>query len=458
MTARSPMFVRAALLLTGICCIAACGSQGSASAVKRVSSAISGGEPDSVDSNVFILVSHRQKEGVALCSASLIAPNLLLTARHCVSDVTSETVTCGVTTAGTPFPANTFFAANTQSIDMVTKDSAFAVSAVSVPTQGSDICGFDLALVTLSTVVPASIATPLIPRIDRKVTVGEAYTAVGYGQDSPGDAGIAGARRGRSGLTVECAPGGCGTGVEADEFGGTAGICSGDSGGPALDADGKVVGVVSRSGDNCNHPVYGSVASWKDWIIATARQAALDGKYDPPFWVDSGTSDSPNGPVITPPNGSGGGTGTAGANGNPGESGVPEAAAGAADAPAESGTQGDKCATTPDCHTGFGCYSPTSTSDNGYCALLCTSQSQCMSGTHCDSAVGACIEPIKVSSAESSSCAVSSAGRAGGAANCGLALLGVAAGLMGRKRRRRARNGARSPRATQAGKTRETHS
>jgi MYXO-CTERM domain-containing protein len=440
MIARSPMFVRAALLLLAASCVEACGSQGSASALKQVSSAISGGEPDSVDSNVFILVSHRQKEGVALCSASLIAPNLLLTARHCVADVTSETVTCGVTTAGTPFPANTFFAANTQSIDQVTMANAFAVSAVSVPTQGSDICGFDLALVTLSTLVPASIATPLIPRIDRKVTLGEAYTAVGYGQDLPGDAGIAGAgaRRGRSGLKVECAPGGCGAGVQSDEFGGNEGICSGDSGGPALDADGKVVGVVSRSGDSCNHPVYGSVASWKDWITTTTRQAALDGKYDVPFWVDSGSSDSPN-PSTTSP-GDDAGSGTAGASATtPGE---PEAAAGAADGalnPAESGTQGDKCAATPDCHNGFGCYSPTSTSDNAYCALLCTSQAQCMSGTHCDNGVGACIEPIKVSSAESSSCAVSSVGRVGGVGNGGLALLGVALGLVGRKRRHRAR-------------------
>ncbi|HEX3854763.1 MAG TPA: trypsin-like serine protease, partial [Polyangiaceae bacterium] len=349
-----------------------------------------------------------------------------------------ETVTCGVTTASAPYPANTFYASNaedTRSGDEITKANLFAVSSVSVPSQGSDICGFDLALITLSAVVPASVATPLVPRIDRKVTLGEMYTAVGYGQDLPGDAGIAGAgaRRGRSGLKVECAPGSCGSGVQADEFGGNEGICSGDSGGPALDADGKVVGVVSRSGDTCNHPVYGSVASWKDWIIATARQAAIDGKYDPPFWVDSGTSDSAS-PSSTA-NGS-----DAGADGSSGAStGVPEiGAAGAADLPAESGTQGDKCAATPDCHSGFGCYSPTSTSDNAYCALLCTSQTQCTSGTHCDAAVGACIAPIAVSSAKSTSCAVSSVGHAGGAGNGGLALLAMAAGLLSRKRRLRA--------------------
>jgi hypothetical protein len=428
MTARSPMFVRALLLLAAACSSAACGSQGSASDVKSVSSAISGGKPDSVDSNVFLLVSHRSMNTAAECSASLIAPNLLLTARHCVSDVTSEQVTCGETTASDPYPTDTFYASNaedTRSDGEITKANLFGVSSISVPTQGSDICGFDLALITLSAVVPASIATPLVPRIDRKVTLGEAYTAVGYGQDLPGDAGIAGAgaRRGRSGLTVECAPGTCGTGVEADEFGGNAGICSGDSGGPALDADGKVVGVVSRSADNCNHPVYGSVASWKDWIIATARQAAVDGKYDPPFWVDSGTSDPP-------------------AQSAAPDAGVEPGAAGAS--ATAFGVQGDKCATSPDCQDGFACYSPTSSSNNAYCASFCSSQAPCASGTHCDSGLGVCVAPVSVSSAESSSCAVSSVGRSGGAGN-GLALLGVAAGLMSFKRRRRARRGAEAP-------------
>jgi MYXO-CTERM domain-containing protein len=411
MTARRPMFVPAALLLAATCGVVACGAQAPDGNAKSLSAAISGGAPDSVDSNVFILVSHRQKEGVALCSASLIAPNLLLTARHCVADVTSEQVTCGRTTAGSPFPSNTFFAANAQSVDEVTKDTAFAVSSVSVPTEGSDICGFDLALVTLSAVVPASVATPLIPRIDRGVTLGESYSAVGYGQDSPGDAGIAGARRGRSGLFVECAPGRCGTGVEADEFGGNAGICSGDSGGPALDADGKVVGVVSRSGDTCNHPVYGSVASWKDWITATARQAAIDGNYDPPFWVTSGTSDAT--PSTQPGNGAAGAAATT------------------------FGVQGDKCAAPSDCQSGFACYSPTNTSDNAYCAAFCSSAAPCPSGTQCDSGLSVCVAAVAPpSTGSSSSCAVSSVGQSGRSTHA-VALLGLAIAWASRSRRRR---------------------
>jgi V8-like Glu-specific endopeptidase len=376
-----------------------------------LSSAIAGGEPDSTDSNVFLLFSHRGTEGVALCSASLIAPNLLLTARHCVANVTSEQVTCGKTTAGAPFAANTFFAANTASIDDVTKANAFRVSSISVPTEDG-ICGFDVALVTLTASVPSSVAQPLVPRIDRAVSAGERYTAVGYGTDEPGDGGIAGLRRGRSGLRVNCAPGQCSAaaGAELSEFIGDAGICSGDSGGPALDADGKVVGVVSRSADNCNHPVYGSVAAWKDWIDGVATAAATQGKYAVPFWVASGSSDDPGG--------------TAGNGSEP-----------------VAGAQGEACSLAQACPAGYACYSPTNSASAGdaYCSAQCTATAQCSTGTMCDPATGVCIAPPH-SGGGSSACALSAAGSpsnsSGAAGLAGLALMLAGARRAKRQRRR----------------------
>ncbi|HET9955472.1 MAG TPA: trypsin-like serine protease, partial [Polyangiaceae bacterium] len=74
--------------------------------------------------------------------------------------------------------------------------------------------------------------------------------------------------------------------------------CEGDSGGPALDADGKVVGVVSRSGDACEEPVYGTVTAWRDLIIRVAKRAATLGGYEPPSWVQTGSSEGPN---VEPP-------------------------------------------------------------------------------------------------------------------------------------------------------------
>jgi Trypsin len=409
MTGASPSLMRTVALLCAAAGALSCASPDPNAGVGSVRAGISGGQPDSADSNVFVLVSHRGSAGVALCSASLIAPNLLLTARHCVATVTNEVVTCGQTEASAPFPANTFYAANAEFVDQAA--SAFRASAISVPTQGSDICGFDLALITLESVVPSSLATPLVPRIDRPVLRGEVYSSVGYGENAPGDAGTAGNRLERAGLKISCAPGTCGAEAEASEFVGDTGICSGDSGGPALDADGKVVGVVSRSAEDCAHPIYGSVASWKSWITGVAMQAAAQGGYTPPFWVTTGSSD----PAA-----------------------VEMADSGSARAPGDGtgsfGIQGDKCGVPQDCATGFGCFSPTGSSSNAYCAELCSAQTQCANGAHCQSSVGACVAESG-GTVDSSSCALRAPTRPSRSALA--VLLGVV--VLGSARRRRRR-------------------
>src|SRR4051794_18888443 len=78
----------------------------------RQSQAIAGGTADLSHQDVFLLVRESQNSG-ALCTATLIAPNLLLTARHCVSQgSSSDHVTCGDSMLGLPYPASAFFATN----------------------------------------------------------------------------------------------------------------------------------------------------------------------------------------------------------------------------------------------------------------------------------------------------------------------------------------------------------
>lgn len=340
---------------------------------------IAGGQLDRSHSNVFLLASHWQGTG-ALCTSTLIAPNLLLTARHCVSANTGdERVLCGASDLGEPYPARAFAATNDpQPSD---KSPIFHADDVRVPDSGSDTCGYDIALIILGENVPASLAVPAIPRIDREVQPGEVYTAVGYGEN---DAGLPTATRlEREGLKIECQPGTCGEGVESTEFLGETGICSGDSGGPALDADGKVVGVVSRGAQSCGSPVYGSVSSWYDLIIATAKDAAAQGGYEPPFWVTTGVSD----PAPVEGEGAGGADGAAGSP---------------AVAP---GSEGASCRETTDCESG----------------LICS-----------DDPAPRCVQPTKLG--ESGACSVSPTPRR---STLSALLLAGVAGAWARRRRRR---------------------
>src|SRR6185503_8489915 len=121
--------------------------------------------------------------------------------------------------------------------------------SVSVPPNGNDICGFDLALVTLAEGVPPDVARPAIPRIDLHALSGESYVALGYGTD---DRGLDTAGRMRlEGLVVLCSAGRCDDGFQLaeTEFLGEEGVCSGDSGGPAIDVERRVIGVLSRGSD-----------------------------------------------------------------------------------------------------------------------------------------------------------------------------------------------------------------
>jgi MYXO-CTERM domain-containing protein len=353
--------------------------------------AIAGGTEDESHQNVFLLVRESQNSG-ALCTATLIAPNLLLTARHCVSPGTGDDhVLCGDSVLGEPYPASAFIATN----DAQPRNSSpiFHATDVLVPGVGEDTCGYDVALIILKQNVPADISVPAVPRIDREVQPGESYTAVGYGLNETGNS--TGSRMQLAGLSIECEPGSCGEGVESTEFRGEKGICSGDSGGPALDADGKVVGVVSRGGPDCSTPVYSTVTAWHDFIIDTAKQAAKVGGYEAPFWVTTGLSDPP---VLV------------GQGGESGQGGAAGAGAGGAHLAVPVGAREDQaCDSANACEPDLVCYTASSGA-TGRCSSSCNVTSDCNDGLVCQSAgsVSVCALPSRHAD-ESSGCSVSSA-------------------------------------------------
>jgi MYXO-CTERM domain-containing protein len=180
--------------------------------------------------------------------------------------------------------------------------------------------------------------------------------------------------------------------VAGDEWIGDARTCPGDSGGPALDKDGQVMGVLSRGPEGCTASVYTDVTSWKPLIVQTAIEAGESGGFDPPAWTG----------VLPKPK------------------------------------LGQSC--TGPCAAGYLCLT-NDPSVPGICVPPCSVQvPTCPSGYHCDTTVNACsnlASPDKESSGGGSSgCSVQSAPTPLGASGSLGALLGALA-LVSRRRSRR---------------------
>lgn len=176
-----------------------------------------------------------------LCTGSLIAPDLVLTARHCVSD-TAESIDCPAT--GPQIGEDRDPASIVAWVgDDATNATPVALGLAIEAPPGDSLCGHDLAVIRLDR--PVVGVTPLEVERRSKSLHGKTITAVGFGRKT--DGGKAGKKRVRSGVRVlEATP---------REFVVGEVTCSGDSGGPAIDEQtGKIVGVLSRGGPTCKGP------------------------------------------------------------------------------------------------------------------------------------------------------------------------------------------------------------
>lgn len=264
-------------------------------AMAQLGQALSGAEVERDYSGALALITVT-RERVELCTATLLAPNLLATARHCVAPTSEDSVRCAVDPArfAEPHAPERLWVHRERALrDTLASygllpvtgggDELVAVAQVFVP-ETTRVCGGDLALLLLAEPLAEAEAEPLAPRLDAPVEHGESYTAVGFGATP--DPEEQGTRRSRGGLQVSCTPEDCAgvTTVEDTEFRGGDGVCSGDSGGPAIDAEGRVTGIASRSVD-CTGSVYSALSRWRDFIREVAALAAREGDYPEPDWL-----------------------------------------------------------------------------------------------------------------------------------------------------------------------------
>jgi hypothetical protein len=237
-------------------------------------------------------------------------------------------VVCGQTPFTLQAPGE-FFRATVETVRPEADGPEFykGFGTVFVEKTADDICGFDIALLLLEGEgIPASVAEPIEPRIEQTAIDGEPLSAVGYGLTDPADTATSGTRMRFDGSKVVCVEGTCKSMVKAGEFGTDAPTCHGDSGGPALDDQGRVFGVLSRGPPGCTSSIYGDVAGHKDLIIEAALAAAEQGGYPVPAWA------LPYAPADVGPGEAGGDGGAAGDTGAPGD-------ASAADPPSDGGCE-----------------------------------------------------------------------------------------------------------------------
>lgn len=226
---------------------------------------------------IAIATRHVEDGSITLCSGALVAPNLVLTARHCVSRAITATPACdvhgtshnGVHLGSDDDPSQISIYTGTHVDVSVDVPRAYATRTIHPRTRV--LCDSDVAFIVLDRTLDDVQILPM--RLDAPVEAGEYVMPVGFGGGFVGDIGTRVPRPASPVLTV--GPGhnsSTGAVLGPHEFEVDEATCRGDSGGPALDAaSGQVVGVVSR-GRSCftdgNH-VYTRI----DAYASLAREA-----------------------------------------------------------------------------------------------------------------------------------------------------------------------------------------
>lgn len=218
--------------------------------------AIFGGSADTPANDAVVFLSTLTGPGLlGLCTGALVAPNLVLTARHCVSRAVSNGgVSCnqnGQSLDGEHFSTDYVPANISVQIGATTKTEVAKGKQIIRP-MTPYICDADVAFIVLDRAVTA--VKPLRVRYKTPVTKADTIMSVGYGRNNTNVGPSVRLKRNNvKVLATGPNTSNQGSAVAMREFEVTQSICSGDSGGPAIsERTGAVIGVVSRGGD-CNN-------------------------------------------------------------------------------------------------------------------------------------------------------------------------------------------------------------
>jgi hypothetical protein len=188
-----------------------------------------------------------------LCTGALIAPTVVLTARHCVSQVTNSSVVCDLNgqslngpQVGADLDPTTMHVYTTAHPDLLGTPVANG-KAVFHPATNT-LCNEDIALIVLDAVV-TKIA-PLRVRLVKTTTTNDVLRAVGYGMNDQNQPIGNRYRKDNLGiLAVGPVVSTSGTTLAPNDLEVGLSFCEGDSGGPAIsEATGAIVGLVARGG------------------------------------------------------------------------------------------------------------------------------------------------------------------------------------------------------------------